>query len=445
MLNDKMDNDRKVGLVIIMAIISAGAVGLTWTGLPTSSQTKIDYEMYLDQGFNQPTELQYSTDLDGLLVLEQGGIVKLVTITTTEIFLDISDRVVSGGEQGLLGIAVHPDYNENGLFYVDYTADDPLRTVIAEFSVTDQNLGDNNSERVILEVEQPYTNHNAGTILFGPDGYLYITLGDGGSGGDPENNGQDPGTLLGSILRIDVNKSGVDTAYQIPSDNPFVNSSTSRPEVFAYGLRNPWKMSYDNISQRLIAADVGQNSIEEVNFIEAGKNYGWNEMEGYSCYLSNCNTTGKKLPFTQYTHSVGNSITGGYVNRNTFSSLYGQYIYGDFGAGTIFSYNISDLNSEYQIIVETSFLISTLGILESGDIIFADYSSGTIYKLIAEPAGNEEGNEEKAQDNSNPSTEDNTTESFVSTTEPIFNTIFITLIIIIIGIKKYNRHWLKSD
>ncbi len=229
--------------------------------------------------------------------------------------MDITNRVTSSGnEMGLLGLAFHPNFTNNGYFFVDYTASSPSRTVISRFKILNDTV-DTSDELIILEVAQPYSNHNGGQIRFGPDGYLYIALGDGGAGGDPQNNGQDRSTLLGSILRINIDKTTSSTNYDIPTDNPFVNNTSGyKEEIFAYGLRNPWRFSFDNST--LWAGDVGQNSIEEIDIVESGKNYGWNVMEGSNCYNTNtCNDTDLVYPVYEYSHSFGFSITGGFVYR----------------------------------------------------------------------------------------------------------------------------------
>ena len=211
-------------------------------------------------------------------------------------FLDITDRVNDrGNEEGLLGLALHPDFDSNGEFYVYYTASSPRRSVVSRFVVTtdEPDLADAGSESIIIEVAQPYANHNGGQILFGPDGFLYIGLGDGGSAGDPKGNGQNVGTLLGSILRIDVSAIGSERGYTVPADNPLVGVQGARPEIWAYGLRNPWRFTFDRMSGELWAADVGQNSLEEVDVIVPGGNYGWNIMEGTECF----SPSGKAMRF----------------------------------------------------------------------------------------------------------------------------------------------------
>ncbi|MHC4148844.1 MAG: PQQ-dependent sugar dehydrogenase, partial [Planctomycetota bacterium] len=315
---------------------------------PSNAQIQIE-SAFPSLSFTRPVDLQHAGDgTDRIFVVEQAGRILVFPndrdATTSEVFLDIRGRVNnSGNEEGLLGLAFHPDYENNGYFFADYTASSPRRTVIAQFNVdgSNPNRADPNSILVILEVNQPFSNHNGGQIAFGPDGFLYISLGDGGSAGDPGNNGQNRQTLLGSILRIDVDNPAGGKNYSIPSDNPFVgNSSSFREEIYAFGLRNPWRFSFDPANGRLWAADVGQNRFEEIDIIENGKNYGWRIMEASSCFnpSSGCNVTGLQLPIWEYSHGVGNSVTGGYVYHGPGRpELDGAYIYADFGSGRIWS------------------------------------------------------------------------------------------------------------
>ena len=232
------------------------------------------------------------------LVLQRGEIQVFPNrrdVNSTKLFLNITDRVEStGNEQGLLALTFDPDFQRNGYFYSYYTAASPSRSILSRFSqdTVDLDQADPNSETIILEIPQPYANHNGGQIVFGPDGYLYLSLGDGGGGGDPQRNGQNLGTLLGKMLRIDVRNITSNEKYRIPQDNPFVNVAGARGEIWAYGLRNPWRFSFDNKTGLLWAADVGQNEYEEIDIIKKGGNYGWNIMEGIHCYptsISNCN------------------------------------------------------------------------------------------------------------------------------------------------------------
>lgn len=282
---------------------------------------------------------------DRLFIVEKGGRIRIVengTLLPTP-FLDISSQVSGGSEQGLLGLAFHPDYASNGRFFVDYTDADGNTRIVQYHVGSNASTADPASARLLLTVEQPYSNHNGGQLAFGPDGYLYIGMGDGGSGGDPQGNGQDASDLLGSLLRLDVS---ADTGYAIPSDNPWADSSGARGEVWSIGLRNPWRFSFDRSTGDLYIADVGQNEIEEVDVSPRsdgggrGANYGWNIMEGNSCFeAGSCDRNGLVLPVTQYTHADGCSVTGGFVYRgDAIPSLQGTYFYADFCSGWVRSF-----------------------------------------------------------------------------------------------------------
>jgi glucose/arabinose dehydrogenase len=309
-------------------------------------------------------------------------------VTAAAVFLDIRDRVQSEAtEQGLLGLAFHPNFAENGFFYVDYTAGNPLHTVISRYSAPqgNSNQADKNSEQVLLEILQPYDNHNGGQLAFGPDGYLYIAMGDGGGAGDPQGNGQSLSTLLGKILRIDVNSTSGNLAYGIPNDNPFVgNSKGYQEEIYAYGLRNPWRFSFDPETGWLWAADVGQNRVEEVDIIEKGENYGWNIMEGNLCYSppQNCNQIGLQLPTWTYGRDQGVSVTGGFVYRGSvMKGLTGWYIYGDFGSGRIWALQHDGVNAPVnKELVKTDLNIASFGLDEENEQYVCDFK-GKIYKL----------------------------------------------------------------
>lgn len=314
---------------------------------------------YPNLSFSRPVDYQAPPDDSNLVfVVEQEGRIKVFEndkkVNSTNIFLDITDRVLYGGEQGLLGLAFHPDYKNNGYFYVDYTTSDPRRTVIARYQVDPNNpeRALKNSEQVLLEVEQPYSNHNGGKVVFGPDGYLYVGFGDGGSGGDPRGNGQNRNTLLGSIIRIDVDHPDNGKNYGIPADNPFVGADCGpqgcREEIFAYGLRNPWRFSFDSKTGTIWVGDVGQNAWEEVDTLQTAGNYGWNVMEGNHCYSpgSGCNTAGLITPVWEYSHSVGNSITGGIVYRGSrVPGLQGKYLVADYGSDKVWALTVEGPSS----------------------------------------------------------------------------------------------------
>lgn len=288
-------------------------------------------------------------DTTRLFIVEKGGRIRVIrngTLLATP-FLDLSGQVSQGSEQGLLGLAFHPGYAASGRFVVHYT-DPSGDTRVSAFRVSaNPDLADAASEQVILAVDQPFSNHNGGMIQFGPDGRLYIGLGDGGSGGDPQGNGQNRNTLLGKILRLAVNDAG---ETSVPADNPFVGQTGARAEIWSYGLRNPWRFSFDRQTGDLYIGDVGQNAREEINAgIGAqpgrGVNYGWNTMEGTRCFqpAANCNQTGLTLPVLEYDHSQGCSVTGGYVYRGSaIPALRGHYFYADFCEGWVRSFRLSN-------------------------------------------------------------------------------------------------------
>ena len=323
------------------------------------------------------------------VVLQPGRIVFFPNdreVDSAELFLDIRDRVNDRGEEeGLLGLAFDPQYADNGHLYVYYSASSPRRSVVSRFSVSADGRADPGSERVLLEVAQPFSNHNGGQIAFGPDGYLYIALGDGGSRGDPQENGQDLGTLLGSILRIDVSTVDSTGAYAVPSDNPFVGHSGARPEIWAYGLRNPWRFSFDRATGDLWTADVGQNRFEEVDIIRPGLNYGWNIMEGEECFArSDCDRTGLEIPVAEYGREDGCSVTGGYVYRgSSLPSLYGAYVYGDYCSGRIWALrHDGDEVTEHMQIVDSGLRIPSFAEDAAGELYVLSFD-GTIYRLVA--------------------------------------------------------------
>lgn len=295
--------------------------------------------------------------------------------------LDITDRVYDdGSEQGLLGLAFHP--SNPGIAYVNYTT--MTHTVIARYETDPQQPDrlDPTSEQVLLTFKQPYPNHNGGQLAFGPDGYLYIATGDGGSGGDPHNNGQNLNSLLGKILRINVDAKQGSLPYAIPSDNPFLTEGAA--EIYAYGLRNPWRFSFDSETGELWAADVGQNSYEEINIVEKGKNYGWRIQEGTECFnpKDSCDKTGLEQPIFTYGRDQGVSITGGYVYRGQLlKDLIGHYIYADYGMGTIWSLYRGESGSiENRILLQTDLNITSFGVDAQGEIYVCDHR-GQIFQL----------------------------------------------------------------
>ncbi|MCB0283629.1 MAG: PQQ-dependent sugar dehydrogenase [Calditrichaeota bacterium] len=387
-------------ILIISDILLAQPYGIDERIANTSLQINYSGEIreiniqrvFENVSFTNPLFLTHSGDkTNRIFVVQNSGQILVFPnnpdIQQSKIFLDIRTRVTSGGEKGLLGLAFHPSYSLNGKFYVSYTTGN-LKSRISEFSVSENpDSADAESERILLEVNQPQGNHNGGMIAFGKDGYLYISFGDGGGGGDPYHNGQDPKTLLGAILRIDVNGTQDTLQYKIPEDNPFTDAADgSRHEIFAYGLRNPWRFSFDRATGMLWCGDVGQGQWEEVDIIRKGQNYGWNVMEGFHCYgSSSCDTSGLSLPIVEYSHSEGYSITGGYVYRGDEQNhLYGTYIYGDYGTRLIWGlrYDNNQL-LDNKIIGQSPSPISSFGEDESGEVYVVGYD-GKIYKITVQ-------------------------------------------------------------
>ncbi len=299
-------------------------------------------------GLNDPVYVTAPPgDFSRLFVVEQRGVIRILRdgVLLSTPFLDIRSRVLSGGERGLLSMAFHPEYAQNGEFFVYYTEITGGHTRVARYRVLNPNAADPASEEILLAVNQPAANHNGGLIVFGPDQMLYIGLGDGGGSGDIFGNGQDSTTLLGSILRIDVD---APAPYGIPPDNPFVSDPAAAKEIWVYGLRNPWRFSFDRARGDLYIGDVGQNEWEEIDVQPAGspggENYGWNVMEGAHCFNppSGCDATGLVLPALEYARSGGNcSVIGGYVYRGpTIPSLVGHYLYSDYCSGFVRSFRL---------------------------------------------------------------------------------------------------------
>ena len=352
---------------------------------------RIKLEEYA-KGFFQLTYLTHAGDgSQRVFVVEKSGLIKVGRggKFQPEPFLDIRSRVRSKeSERGLLGLAFHPDFRKNRKFYVNYT-DLNGNTVVSEFKVaSDPNKADPSSERIILTIEQPAENHNGGQILFGPDGFLYIGTGDGGSAGDPWDNAQNKAVLLGKILRIDVDR---EAPYAVPRDNPFISEPKTKPEIWAYGLRNPWRFSFDRLTGDLYIADVGQNQWEEIHFVPAGSaggwNFGWNLMEGAHPFELKNESEARNLvlPIVEYDHSLGCADTGGYVYRgNRYPSLQGTYFFSDFCSGTIWGLRMREGNWEWAKFLSSKLKVSSFGEDETGEVYILDYFSGDIYHLAGE-------------------------------------------------------------
>ncbi len=341
-------------------------------------------------GFNRPLYVTHANDDSGrIFVVEQGGLIWAVQDDNLikDPFLDVSTLVSrDANERGLLGLAFHPQYAENGYFFIDYT-DSQGNTAIARYQVSadSPNKADPASAQIIFNLDQPYGNHNGGQIAFGPDGYLYVALGDGGSANDPLGNGQNPHTLLGTILRLDVN---TETGYAIPEDNPFADGVNGAPEVWAWGLRNPWRFSFDRVIGDLYIGDVGQNLWEEIDFQPAdsagGENYGWNIYEGTHPFSGAPAPEDMVLPVAEYGHDSGISVSGGYVYRGeALPDLQGVYFYADYGAGTIWML-YRDAAGEWQnaLFMRTALIISSFGEDQQGELYVVNHGGG-IARLAA--------------------------------------------------------------
>jgi glucose/arabinose dehydrogenase len=376
-----------VRLVVAVVILGSAA------GCGGSLQTTLALALTpVVSGFASPTVITHAGDGSGrLFVVEQSGTVRIVSSGGALLptpFLDISGRLVSGGEQGLLGLAFPPGFSAKGYFYVNYTRAADGATVVSRFSVsTNPDLAVATSEEVILVVAQPFANHNGGQLAFGSDGMLYVGLGDGGSGGDPLGNGQSKATLLGKLLRLDV-EAGV-APYRIPPDNPFVADATARDEIWALGLRNPWRFSFDRLTGDLYVADVGQSAWEEINFQAAsavgGANYGWNLFEGPACFAPAVGCVpppAYSAPVAFYGHDLGCSVTGGHVYRGPGNpGMQGIYFYGDFCSGRLWGLRKVGSVWQAELVGQTGLGISTFGEDEAGRLYLADYTTGIIYRI----------------------------------------------------------------
>jgi len=371
----------RVPLVLSALVVACEGGGGVVAPPPAGNETEL--ELVAD-GFNSPVYLTAPRGDPRLFIVEQAGTIRIIEngVVRPQPFLDIRGRIQSGGEQGLLGLAFHPSYGGNGWFYVNYT-DTNGDTRIERYQVTaDPYVADPASARLVLAIPQPFANHNGGMITFGPDGALYIATGDGGGSGDPGDNGQRLSSLLGKILRIDVD---TQEPYAIPTDNPFRNVTAARGEIWAYGLRNPWRFSFDFEADRLFIADVGQNSWEEINVVpasRAGVNYGWSIMEGRHCFnASGCNTTDMTLPVLEYPNGdEGCSVTGGYVYRgDAIPELRGHYFYSDFCGGWIRSFRVSGST----ITDEQEWDVGNIGMVLS----FGEDAASELYVLTRGGAG----------------------------------------------------------
>ena len=376
---------------VVPALLVAAACGDDTGPLPPGGEISLALETVSDQ-------LTFLVDLASppgdsrLFVVEKAGRIRIIENGTllAPAFLDISAQVSSNGERGLLGLAFDPDYETTGRFVVNYT-DLAGDTHIAAFTVSsgDANRADPASEELILRVDQPFENHNGGQVAFGPDAYLYIALGDGGGSGDPMANGQSLTTLLGKLLRIDLNGG---SPYGIPSGNPFSAVAAARSEIWSYGLRNPWRFTFDRLTGDLYIADVGQGEREEIDVGLAadgagrGANYGWDIMEGDACFepASGCDRTGLILPVLQYDHSEGCSVTGGHVYRGSaIPALQGTYFYSDFCSGWVRSFRLSSgaVAEEREWPALQAGNVTSFGQDDAGELYILT-SGGSVYRIV---------------------------------------------------------------
>lgn len=389
---------RSTACVIVLWLTACGGGGNgTVDPAGTASPQVALVEAFPGLAFVNPVALrQHPDDPQRWYVVERDGLILTFAgaeTGATDIFLNVSDKVAPQGEGGLLGIAFHPEFSRNGQVYVNYTIEGPgpeapLTTHIARFTSPDGGLTAG-GEEILLRIDQPFANHNGGWIGFDPDGYLYIALGDGGGAGDPEENAQNTHTLLGSMLRIDVDGIDPPRPYAIPANNPFVASAACGegmgcPEIFAWGLRNPWRGSFDAVTGDLWVADVGQGMWEEIDRMVAGANYGWPILEGNHCFQADaCDTTGLTPPVSEYDHSVGGSVTGGYVYRGSdIPDLNGDYIYGDFISGRIWRLvGAAAGGNQPELLIESGLMVVSFAQDGAGEVYVIDFADGIIYRL----------------------------------------------------------------
>jgi glucose/arabinose dehydrogenase len=384
---------KKIVLVFfIIIIIVVSGIGififLNLGGNPAGTYAYDLEKAFPNLTFTNPVGIYDSGDgTDRLFIVEKEGKIYVFNNTPSTsdklIFLDISLDISTTGERGLLGLAFHPNYTSNGYFYVYYTKTGNGDSKISRFKVdpVNENLANSSSEFTIKEIPQPFSNHNGGQIAFGPDGYLYIALGDGGSFGDPSGHGQNRMTLLGTILRIDVDSG---SPYSIPNDNPFFgNLDGYAEEIYAFGFRNPWRFSFDPITGTLWAGDAGESSREEIDIVKNGSNYGWSTKEGTLDYDPGTNVTEMVEPIFEYNHSLGDAIIAGYVYRGSdLVGLNGKYIYGDWGSGRIWALTFSGetvLNNTE--LIDTTLMILSFGV-DMNNELYICAADGEIYKLI---------------------------------------------------------------
>ncbi len=383
---------------------ASAAVSVTPTASPTLGPTAVPLRSGPDHlrvelvtnGLVDPVGITSAGDGSGrLFVNERGGRIMVVDADGSlraEPFVDLSSRVQAGGERGLLGVAFHPDFERNGRLFVHYSRAGDGATVVSELQASADRQTAYPTERVLLTHVQPFANHNGGQLAFGPDGYLYLGLGDGGSSGDPFGNAQNLDTLLGKILRLDVDSpSKTGRSYAIPPDNPYAPQGDAPggglPEIWAFGLRNPWRFSFDRGTGDLYVGDVGQGSWEEIDRQPAnstgGENYGWNAMEGDHCYQQDCDPARYVPPIAEYAHELGCSVTGGYVYRGVAQpDLDGAYVFGDYCSGIVFSLQVTENGIASKPVLESGLRITAFGEDEQGELYVTDLEGGGIYRVL---------------------------------------------------------------
>lgn len=379
---------------IVSAAVCLLAVGCGGVQHPSPPPSPIAISLQpVASGLSSPLDLEQPNDGSGrLFVVEQGGAIKILQngAVLPQPLLDISSKVLNKVEMGLLGVTFHPNFQANGKFYVNYVRNfgGQFQSVIAEYLVSsaNPNQADPGSERILLTADQVnnFPNHKAGQLAFGPDGFLYFGLGDGGGEGDPLRHGQNTQTLLGKMMRIDVNSAGPSTPYAIPSDNPFA-AGGGLPEIYAVGFRNPWRFSFDRITGRLFVADVGQDKFEEIDIVTKGGNYGWNVMEGDHCFNppSGCNTAGFILPIVEIPHPEGEAVIGGFVYHGTaLTGMQNRYVFGDLN-GQIWTLTENPPNTfTRDLLLKPGFNISSFGQDSAGELYVVDISGGRVLKLV---------------------------------------------------------------
>ncbi|WAC15384.1 PQQ-dependent sugar dehydrogenase [Dyadobacter pollutisoli] len=383
--------------LVVLALLLIACKSSTREGIgPVADESVKVTEAFPQLTFQSPVDLTHANDgSNRLFVLEQEGTIRVFdnnsSTATSQEFLNIKSKVSYGGEAGLLGLTFHPDYKNNGYFFLNYTrkTGGKLETAIVRYKVSasNKNQADAASETVLFTFDQPFDNHNGGAVKFGKDGYLYVSTGDGGSWGDPSNNGQNKSAFLGKILRVDVNSTEKGN-YGIPKDNPFAgNKEGFREEIYAYGLRNPWRISFDDATNTLWAGDVGQNAREEIDIIVKGGNYGWRRKESVDCYnpKKDCGESGLIDPVLDMPQSKGeHSITGGFVYRgNNVPALRGKYIFGDYVSGRVFALETKDGKAvKNTILAEGVGQISAFGTDAANELYICNHGTGKILKLV---------------------------------------------------------------